>query len=80
MNLPKEVAEILKNKTLEDVVISVLYKNWRGEEGVRKIIPLHIYFGSTEFHPVEQWLLKVWDCEKNDYRIYTFKDIRQSIQ
>lgn len=78
MNIPKEVVEILKGKSTENLTIKVLYKNWRGEEGVRKIIPLQIYFGSTEFHPTEQWLLKVWDCEKDDYRIYAFMDIKQT--
>lgn len=77
MNLPNEVLEILKGKSAEDVAVSVLYKNYRGEEDVRKIIPLQIYFGSTEFHPSDQWLLKVWDCDKSDYRVYAFKDIKQ---
>ncbi len=80
MNLPNEVLEILKGKSVEDVAVSVLYKNYRGEEGTRKIIPLQIYFGSTEFHPTDQWLLKVWDCDKNDYRVYAFKDIKQILE
>lgn len=80
MNLPNEVLEILKGKSVEDVAVSVLYKNYRGEEGVRKIIPVQIYFGSTEFHPTDQWLLKVWDCDKNDYRVYAFKDIKQILE
>lgn len=78
MEIPKEVTEILKGKPIEDLAIKVLYKNWRGEEGLRKIIPLQVYFGSTEFHLIDQWLLKVWDCEKNDYRTYAFKDIKQT--
>ena len=48
--LPKEVQDKLNNNKIENITIEVLYKNWRGEIGVRKILPLDIYFGSTEFH------------------------------
>jgi hypothetical protein len=55
--------------------VKVKYKNYRGEVGIRSIIPLEIYWGQTEYHPHDQWLLKVWDVEKNAERIYAFKDI-----
>ena len=57
--------------------IKVLYCNWRGETTVRKIIPIKIYVGSTEYHSQEQWLLEVWDCERNALRTYALKDIQQ---
>ena len=80
MNLPKEIIEILQGKPPETLMIKVLYKNYRGEESERQIIPLQIYFGSTEFHPKDQWLMKVWDCDRNDYRTYAFKDIKQVLE
>ncbi len=55
--------------------VKVQYKNYRGEVGIRSIIPMEIYWGQTEYHPHDQWLLKVWDVEKNAERIYAFKDI-----
>jgi hypothetical protein len=55
--------------------VKVLYKNWRDEIAWRQIIPQEIYFGSTDYHPGDQWLLKVWDCEKNAERIYSMKYI-----
>ena len=66
--LPQEVISILGNKNIEDIVIKVIYKNYRGETGLRAIIPLSLYYGNTEFHKDEQWLLKVWDVAKKDYR------------
>ena len=57
--------------------ISVLYTNWRGETAERQIIPIKIYWGSTEWHPENQWLLKVWDLERKAYRSYALKDIKE---
>ena len=75
--LPKDVQDKLNNNKIEDITIEVLYKNWRGEIGVRKILPLDIYFGSTEFHKEQQWLMKVWDLDKEDYRTYALKNIQE---
>jgi len=57
--------------------VKVKYCNYRGEVGVRSIIPIEIYWGQTEYHPHDQWLLKVWDVEKDAERIYAFKDIQE---
>jgi hypothetical protein len=57
--------------------VKVKYKNYRGEVGTRSIIPMEVYWGQTEYHPHDQWLLKVWDVEKNAERIYAFKDIQE---
>lgn len=56
--------------------ITVVYKNYRGEVAQRKIIPVDVFFASNEYHKDEQWLLKVFDIEKNDYRTYALKDIQ----
>jgi len=85
--LPEDVRRILKKKNinvhrlersgnLEDVAARVEYKNWRGEVGIRNIFPLEIYHGSTEHHKEEQWLLKVWDLDKKDYRTYALNGVR----
>ena len=57
--------------------IKVLYTNWRGETAVREIVPMKVYFGSTEYHQEEQWLLEVWDLERNASRVYALRDIKQ---
>lgn len=38
--LSDEVSSILGNKNMEDIAIKVVYKNYRGEVGLRRIIPL----------------------------------------
>lgn len=57
--------------------IQVRYTNYRGQTEIRTIIPLRFCFGSTEYHPEEQWLLEVWDVQKNALRTYALKDIHQ---
>ena len=73
--MPKEVLSILKDKNIDNIAIKVVYKNWEEEEGLRTIIPLSIFYGSNDFHKEEQWLMKVWDLDKKDYRIYSLRDI-----
>lgn len=57
--------------------INVVYTNWKGETARRTIIPIAIHWGSTEWHSHEQWLLKVWDVEREAYRDYALKDIKE---
>ncbi len=70
--LPIELTEKAKANP-----IKVGYTNYRGETAVRTIIPIKFYFGSTEYHPQEQWLLEVWDVERDAMRVYAAKDINQ---
>lgn len=57
--------------------VSVEYTNWKGETGMRKIVPMEITWGATEWHPTEQWLMRVWDLDRNDFRMYAMKDIKR---
>ena len=56
--------------------ISICYTNYRGETSIRKIIPLKIWFGKTDWHKEEQWLLDAIDVEKNVERSFALKDIK----
>ena len=60
--------------------IKVKYKNWKGIISVRNIIPKNIYYGNTEFHTQEQWLLDVWDVDKGALRTYAMMDIIEFIK
>ena len=44
-------------------VIKIDYTNWKGERRIRQIEPNHMWFGSTEWHPSHQWLLRARDME-----------------
>lgn len=51
------------------------YTNYKGERGLRKIIPFGIDFTSNLWHPEEQYLLFALDVEKNTTRFFAMKDI-----
>lgn len=53
------------------------YTNYRGERSVRFVRPSEIWFGSTEFHPIAQWLLRAYDLDKDAERDFAFLDIHQ---
>lgn len=55
--------------------IKVEYTNYRGEKGIRTIVPVNFYFGTTDYHPEAQWLVKLWDCDRQAERIYALKEI-----
>ena len=48
--------------------IKILYTNWRNETAERTIIPLSIWYGSTEWHTDDQWFLKAMDVAKQKER------------
>lgn len=52
------------------------YINWQGESEVRTVVPKLLFWGSTEFHPQEQWLLRAQDVERNAERTFAVKDIQ----
>lgn len=54
--------------------VEITYTNWRGETSQRTIIPRGIWFGSTEWHPEPQWLLRAFDVEKQAQRDFALKD------
>lgn len=56
------------------------YKNWQGEVAVRRIIPIEIWYGHTEFHSQEQWLLKAFDVEKKEERDFAINDILEFLK
>ncbi|RYY73303.1 MAG: hypothetical protein EOO52_18015 [Gammaproteobacteria bacterium] len=62
---------------MQDKIVNIIYTNYRGETGLRKIIPEKIWFGSTEWHPEPQWLLDAVDTEKNAIRNFAMKDIQE---
>ena len=59
------------NKTVE-----IVYTNWKGVTSIRHIIPKDIFFGSTEWHKEEQWLMNAFDVDKQANRAFALKDIK----
>jgi hypothetical protein len=56
--------------------VEIVYTNYRGETAVRKVNPKRIWFGKTDWHPEEQWLLDAFDIAKQADRSFAMKDIR----
>lgn len=54
--------------------VTLTYTNWCGETAERTIIPKAIWYGSTEWHPEPQWMLRAIDTEKGAERDFAFKD------
>lgn len=60
-----------------DKSAKIIYTNWKNETSERHIIPIEIWFGSTEWHKEVQWLLKAMDVDKNEERDFALKDIKE---
>ena len=60
-----------------NTAVRILYTNYKGETGYRDIIPQKIWFGSTEWHKEEQWLLDAMDLGKSALRNFAMKDIKE---
>lgn len=53
----------------------VTYTNYKGETRNRVIIPINLWYGSTEYHKEPQWLYQALDVEKNQVRDFALKDL-----
>jgi predicted DNA-binding transcriptional regulator YafY len=59
--------------TGEDVMIE--YTNHRGEHATRRIRPVRIWYGSTEWHRSDQWLLEAHDYARSATRNFAMAEI-----
>ena len=62
---------------VEKKQVAILYTNWKGETAARRIIPIAVWFGHTEWHEQDQWLLKALDVDKDTERDFAMKDIKK---
>ena len=51
-----------------DQPFSGWYKNYEGKVQWRTILPIELWYGSTEWHPAEQWFIKAYDPTKDAQR------------
>lgn len=61
-------------------IVTIEYKNWKCEVGIRKILPSHLWFGKTEYHPEKQWLINAMDVDKRADRDFALNDIVKFIK
>ncbi|SFQ14753.1 hypothetical protein SAMN05421853_102128 [Roseivivax halotolerans] len=51
------------------------YRNWRGTESTRRVLPKRIWFGESEWHSGPQWFMQALDLEKNEIRDFALVDM-----
>ena len=57
-------------------ILKFEYKNWKGNIGIREIVPIEMWYGSTEYHTEIQWLIKAYDTQDWDkIKDFAIKDI-----
>jgi predicted DNA-binding transcriptional regulator YafY len=56
-------------------VIRFRYKNWQGVVAERTARVVSLVYGSTEWHPEPQWLLRAFDFERQDVRLFALRDM-----
>ena len=59
------------------MIITFLYKNWKGKTSYRECVVMGVFYGETEYHKGKQFLLKGFDLDKNEERIYAIKDMSE---
>jgi hypothetical protein len=65
-----------KKKADEKAVVTFWYKNYRGEEGYRRVRPVSVRFGVSAYHRDPQWLMLAEDTlNENKHREFAMRDI-----
>jgi hypothetical protein len=55
--------------------VTLDYTNHRGERALRHVIPDYLWWGTTDWHPQEGWLLHAFDLDKNAERDFAWSGI-----
>ena len=71
------IASSWNPKDLVDHPFNFQYTNWKGKFGNRSVDgdTTRIYWGKTEWHPEEQWLMEAIDLDKGEKRTFAMKDM-----
>ncbi len=62
-------------KTIQVRMATIRYRNHRGKVTDRSVTPRDIWFGRTEWHPDDQWILEAFDHDKQAERSFAMRDI-----
>lgn len=57
--------------------VRIRYKNWKGVERLRHILPIQCWYGATNWHPKPGWLLSAVDLEELEDRNFSIADIKE---
>lgn len=59
--------------------VYVEYKNYRGEVARRKVSPVGVWYGVTDWHKSPGWLVHLYDWDKCAWRDYALIDCNFAI-
>lgn len=76
MSEPINTGKIALYTMLPAEKVTFTYTNYRGELSERVVITSAIRFGDSEWHPESQWLMRAWDIEKNEFREFAMRDMK----
>jgi predicted DNA-binding transcriptional regulator YafY len=60
---------------MQPMAIVLDYTNWKGERKDRRIMPLTLWFGVSEFHDEPQWFIRAMDLDRNVMRDFSLATI-----
>lgn len=67
----------MPNMTYTDnQVVEFEYRNHAGIYERRRVVPAQISWGTSEWYPNPQWLLRCWDVERGAWRSFAWNDIQ----
>jgi hypothetical protein len=87
-NIAKVVADLDVDRALVDQpaqdgewddtapTLEFRYTNWRGEQSTRRVWPIRIWYGATDYHSDKQWFLKAFDVDKQAERDFALRDMQ----
>lgn len=75
LNLEQDTLNLQINK--EPLI--VVYTNWRSETSQRKLLPMSVWYGTTEYHKTPQWFMKAKDVNKDVVRDFAILDFDKFI-
>lgn len=61
---------------MEGKTVVIEYTNWKGETRKRPVEPMNIWYGRTQWHPDNGWLLTAVDLEDGTIKDFAMAGIR----
>jgi predicted DNA-binding transcriptional regulator YafY len=56
-------------------ILTLDYTNWRGERAPRRVVPMYVWHGETDWHPGKQWFMHALDVERETERDFALSGI-----
>ena len=64
-------------KALDPVPAEIDYTNWEGKRTFRSILPLSLWYGTTDHHPNPQWFVRAFAFNRGEVRDFAMAGIHR---